>query len=94
MITVVNKFTLTDIAKMVNKSLFSVYCAMRVKETVYEKYFSEIPEPTFIEGNKRYYDSEGVEKFKQFFNMDKMQKKIFYHFMKEYIYNRKNIKYE
>lgn len=68
-----------------------MYYAIKIKGTTYEKYFTEIPGPTFIEGSNKYYDSEAVEEFRHFFKMDKMQERIFKSFKEQY--ENKNIKY-
>lgn len=91
MIYVTNKLSIRAIAELIHTTYQNVYYAIKIKGTTYERYFTEIPEPTFIESGKRYYDSSAVEKFRQFFKMDKMQKKIFNVF--KVTYPGKNIKY-
>lgn len=91
MIYVTNKLSPKAIAELIHTTYQNVYYAIMVKGTTYERYFTEIPEPTFIESGKRYYDSGAVEKFRQFFKMDKIQKKIFTGFIEQY--QNKNIKY-
>lgn len=91
MIYVTNKLSPKAIAELIHTTYQNVYYATKIKGTTYERYFSEIPEPKFIEGRNKYYDSEAVEKFRQFFKMDKMQKKIFNVF--KVTHPGKNIKY-
>lgn len=91
MIVVTNKLSIKAIAELIHTTYQNVYYATKIKGTTYERYFTKIPEPTFIEKNKKYYDGKAVERFRQFFKMDKMQKKIFNVF--KVIHPGKNIKY-
>ena len=91
MLIVTNKLSINDIAKIINVPYEKMIYATRILGTIYEQYFSEIPKPTFIEKRYKYYDSAAVEKFRQFFKMDKIQKRIFNSFIEQY--RSKNIKY-
>ena len=91
MIYVTNKLSIRAIAELIHTTYQNVYYATKIKGTTYERFFAEISEPTFIEGRNRYYNGEAVEKFRHFFKMDKMQKKIFNVFKETY--PGKNIKY-
>lgn len=91
MISVTNKLSPKAIAELIHTTYQNVYYATKIKGTIYEKYFTEIPEPTFIESRNKYYDSEAVEKFRCFFKMNKIQERIFKSFKEQY--ENKNIKY-
>lgn len=91
MLLVTNKLSIKAIAELIGTTYRNLYYATMIKGTSYEKYFTEIPEPMFVEKWYKYYDSEAVEKFRQFFKMNKMQERIFKSFIEQY--RDKNIKY-
>ena len=91
MIVVTNKLSIKAIAELIHTTYQNVYYATMIKGTTYEKYFTEIPEQTFFESRNKYYDGESVEKFRQFFKMDKTQERIFKSFIEQY--RDKNIKF-
>lgn len=91
MIVVTNKLSIKAIAELIGTTYRNVYYAIMIKGTIYEKYFTEIPKPIFVEERYKYYDGEAVEKFRQFFKMNKMQERIFKSFIEQY--KGKNLKY-
>lgn len=54
MFCVTNKLSIKAIAELIGTTYLNVYYATIIKGTTYEKYFAEIPEPTFIENRNKY----------------------------------------